>query len=135
MTGTLRRLLALTGAPRRRVALAAVLGVAGVCFGAGLMATAGYLIVRAAEQPPVLALTTAIVAVRFFGLARPLARYLERLAEPRRRTPRARARAQRAYTSRSSRWRRRGSRPTPTATCSRAPWPTWTRCRISIRAC
>ena len=44
------------------------------------MATAGYLIARAAEQPPILALTTAIVAVRFFGLARPLARYLERLA-------------------------------------------------------
>ena len=44
------------------------------------MATAGYLISRAAEQPPILALTTTIVAVRFFALARPLARYLERLA-------------------------------------------------------
>jgi thiol reductant ABC exporter CydC subunit len=74
------RLLALTGAPRR-VAVAAALAVVAVCFGAGLMATAGYLIVRAAEQPPVLALTTAIVAVRFFGLARPVARYLQRLAE------------------------------------------------------
>ncbi|HXV03635.1 MAG TPA: thiol reductant ABC exporter subunit CydC, partial [Gaiellaceae bacterium] len=45
-----------------------------------LMTTAGYLISRAAEQPPILSLTVAIVAVRFFGLARPLARYLERLA-------------------------------------------------------
>ena len=44
------------------------------------MATAGYLISRAAEQPPILSLTVAIVGVRFFGLARPLARYLERLA-------------------------------------------------------
>ena len=44
------------------------------------MATAGYLISRAAEQPAILSLTAAIVAVRFFGLARPLARYLERLA-------------------------------------------------------
>ncbi len=44
------------------------------------MTTAGYLISRAAEQPPILSLTVAIVAVRFFGLARPLARYLERLA-------------------------------------------------------
>ena len=44
------------------------------------MATAGYLISRAAEQPGVLSLTVAIVGVRFFGLARPLARYLERLA-------------------------------------------------------
>ena len=46
----------------------------------GLLTTAGYLISRAAEQPPILSLTTTIVAVRFFGLARPVARYLERLA-------------------------------------------------------
>ena len=44
------------------------------------MTSAGYLISRAAEQPAILSLTTVIVAVRFFGLARPLARYLERLA-------------------------------------------------------
>jgi thiol reductant ABC exporter CydC subunit len=43
------------------------------------MATAGYLISRAAERPAVLSLTTAIVAVRFFGLTRPLARYADRL--------------------------------------------------------
>ena len=35
---------------------------------------------RAAERPAILSLTVAIVGVRFFGLARPLARYLERLA-------------------------------------------------------
>jgi ATP-binding cassette subfamily C protein CydC/ATP-binding cassette subfamily C protein CydCD len=57
-----------------------LLGTATVVFGAGLMATAGYLISRAAERPAVLTLTVAIVAVRFFGLARPIARYLERLA-------------------------------------------------------
>jgi thiol reductant ABC exporter CydC subunit len=44
------------------------------------MATAGYLISRAAQRPAILSLTVAIVAVRFFGLARPVARYLERLA-------------------------------------------------------
>ena len=44
------------------------------------MATAGYLITRAAERPAILSLGTAIVAVRFFGLARPLSRYAERLA-------------------------------------------------------
>jgi ABC-type transport system involved in cytochrome bd biosynthesis fused ATPase/permease subunit len=44
------------------------------------MATAGYLISRAAEHPPILALTVTIVAVRVFALARPIARYLERLA-------------------------------------------------------
>ena len=38
-----------------------------------------YLISRAAEQPPILSLTEVIVVVRFFGLARPLARYLDRL--------------------------------------------------------
>ena len=43
------------------------------------MATAGYLISRAAERPTVLSLTAAIVAVRFFGLGRPLLRYFERL--------------------------------------------------------
>src|SRR5262245_65052676 len=43
------------------------------------MTSAGYLISRAAEQPPILSLTVTIVVVRFFGLARPIARYLERL--------------------------------------------------------
>jgi thiol reductant ABC exporter CydC subunit len=79
MTAAFRRLVALTDVPRSRVALSVLLGAATVVFGAGLMATAGYLISRAAEQPPILSLTVAIVAVRFFGLARPVARYLERL--------------------------------------------------------
>jgi thiol reductant ABC exporter CydC subunit len=79
VTAALRRLVALADAPRPRVALSTILGTATVVFGAGLMAAAGYLISRAAEQPPILSLTVAIVAVRFFGLARPVARYLERL--------------------------------------------------------
>ena len=37
------------------------------------------LISRAAERPPILSLGVVIVAVRFFGLARPLSRYFERL--------------------------------------------------------
>jgi thiol reductant ABC exporter CydC subunit len=80
MTRTLRRLLALADAPRPRVTLAIALGAATLVCGTGLMATAGYLIARAAEQPPILSLTVAIVGVRFFGLARPAFRYLERLA-------------------------------------------------------
>ena len=79
MTGTLRSLLALGSAPRARLVLAVVLGALTVLFGVGLMATAGYLISRAAEQPPVLSLMVAIVAVRFFGLGRPIIRYLARL--------------------------------------------------------
>ncbi len=76
---TLRRLLALAEAPRKRLALAITLGALAVICGIGLMAVSGYLISRAAEQPPVLSLTIAIVFVRFFGVARPLTRYLERL--------------------------------------------------------
>src|SRR6187455_1239740 len=80
MTAAVRRLTLLAGVPRARLALAALLGALTVLFGVGLMATAGYLISRAAEQPAVLSLTVAIVGVRFFALARPLTRYLERLA-------------------------------------------------------
>src|SRR6476646_1986863 len=76
----MRRLLGLAGMPHGRVALAVLLGTATVLFGVGLMATSGYLISRAAQHPPVLELSTAIVGVRFFGLARPIARYLERLS-------------------------------------------------------
>ena len=80
MTATLGRLLTLADAPRPRAALAATLGALTVILGAGLMATAGYLISRASERPAILSLTVAIVGVRFFGLSRPLTRYLERLA-------------------------------------------------------
>jgi thiol reductant ABC exporter CydC subunit len=77
---TARRLLRVAGAPPLLVARTAALGAATVLLGVGLMATAGYLISRAAEQPPILSLTVAIVGVRAFGLTRPLARYLERLS-------------------------------------------------------
>jgi thiol reductant ABC exporter CydC subunit len=80
VTATIRRLVLITDVRRTRLALAALLGVLTILFGVGLMGTAGYLISRAAEHPAVLSLTAAIVGVRFFGLARPLARYLERLA-------------------------------------------------------
>ena len=80
MSAAVRRLTLLAGVSRARLALAALLGALTILFGVGLMATAGYLISRAAEQPAVLSLTVAIVGVRFFGLARPIARYFERLA-------------------------------------------------------
>jgi thiol reductant ABC exporter CydC subunit len=80
MTATVRRLMLIADVRRARLALAAFLGVLTILFGVGLMGTAGYLISRAAEQPEILSLTVAIVCVRFFGLARPLARYFERLA-------------------------------------------------------
>ena len=74
------RLLALAQLPRGRVALSLALGALAIGFGVALITAAGYLISRAAEQPPILSLTTIIVVVRFLALARPLARYLERLA-------------------------------------------------------
>jgi thiol reductant ABC exporter CydC subunit len=76
---TLRRLVAIAGIPRSTAALSAALAALAVAFGVALMATAGYLISRAAEQPPILSLTVTIVAVRFLGLARPLTRYLDRV--------------------------------------------------------
>jgi ATP-binding cassette, subfamily C, bacterial CydC len=78
--GTIRRLNALAPVPALGLALSVALAALAVGFGVALMTTAGYLISRAAEQPPILSLTVTIVAVRFFGLARPLARYLERLS-------------------------------------------------------
>ncbi len=80
MTRTLRDLLGLADAPRARLSFAATLGALTVVFGVGLMATAGYLISRAAERPAILSLGVAIVAVRFFGVGRPVIRYLERLS-------------------------------------------------------
>ncbi len=80
MISTLRRLVAFSDVPGWRFALSIGLGAITVCLGVALMATAGYLISRAAEQPPILSLTVTIVAVRFFALSRPLGRYLERLA-------------------------------------------------------
>jgi ATP-binding cassette subfamily C protein CydCD len=65
--------------PRRRLALAATLGALASASGVALTATAGWLIARAAEHPPVLLLMVAIVGVRTFGLARPALRYAERL--------------------------------------------------------
>ena len=65
--------------PRRRLALATLLGALAAASGVALTATAGWLIVRAAEQPPVLMLILAIVGVRTFGIARPVLRYAERL--------------------------------------------------------
>jgi len=61
------------------LALGILLGALAIAAGIGLMATSGYLISRAALQPPILALGVAIVGVRFFGISRGVLRYLERL--------------------------------------------------------
>ena len=75
----IRRLGALAQPPGGPMAVSILAASLAVGFGVALMTSAGYLISRAAEQPPILSLTVVIVAVRFFGLARPLARYCERV--------------------------------------------------------
>ena len=50
-----------------------------VVLGAALLGTSGYLISRAAQQPPILALGIAMVLVRAFSVGRAIMRYLERL--------------------------------------------------------
>ncbi|MGY2065710.1 thiol reductant ABC exporter subunit CydC [Blastococcus sp. SYSU DS0619] len=66
---------AIRRALRRAVAAGSLSSAAGVA----LTAVSGWLIVRAAEMPPVLTLMVAIVGVRFFGLGRALLRWLERM--------------------------------------------------------
>lgn len=64
---------------RKRLMAAVVLGAAASGCGVALLGVAGWLLSRAAEEPPVLHLMVAIVAVRTFGLGKGLLRYLERL--------------------------------------------------------
>jgi len=66
-------------AVRWRLLLAGALGVGAAGSAVALMATSAWLISRAAQHPPVLYLMVAIVAVRFFGIARGVLRYAERL--------------------------------------------------------
>jgi thiol reductant ABC exporter CydC subunit len=75
----LRRAAALAAGHRRRVVLSVVLSIGAVVAAMGLLTTSGWLISRAAQQPPILTLTVAIVSVRAFGIARALLRYGERL--------------------------------------------------------
>lgn len=62
-----------------RVVTAGLLGGIATASGVALTATSGWLIARAAERPIILTLMTAIVAVRAFGIARPVFRYWERV--------------------------------------------------------
>jgi len=83
MSNTFTRLLKLAWPERKWMALSALIGVATVLCGIGLAATSAYLISKAALHPGEAALAIAIVGVRFFGIARGVFRYLERLASHR----------------------------------------------------
>ncbi|MFH8339599.1 thiol reductant ABC exporter subunit CydD [Streptomyces sp. AM6-12] len=69
----------LAGARRGRLVLAMVLGSLALGSAVGLMATSGWLISRASQQPPVLYLMVAVTATRAFGIGRAVFRYAERL--------------------------------------------------------
>jgi ATP-binding cassette subfamily C protein CydC len=62
------------------VALSVLLGCATTISSIGLLGSSSYLITMAALQPSIAVLQVAIVGVRFFGIARGVFRYLERLA-------------------------------------------------------
>lgn len=64
---------------RARFVLSTFLGILASFSGVALTATAGWLIVKASAQPATLTLLVAIVAVRAFGIGRPVFRYAERL--------------------------------------------------------
>lgn len=70
----------LARAAGRRPGAAVALGAASWLAGAALTAAATWLLVRASTLPPVLTLSAAVVTVRGSAVARPLLRYLERLA-------------------------------------------------------
>ena len=59
--------------------LSTLLGFLTVAASVGLMAASAWIIARAALQPSIAELQVAIVGVRFFGIARGVFRYLERL--------------------------------------------------------
>ena len=63
----------------RRLLESCVLGACALGAGIGLLATAAWLISRAAQHPHESALALGIVAVQFFGLSKGLARYGQRL--------------------------------------------------------
>ncbi|MFG2652668.1 thiol reductant ABC exporter subunit CydD [Streptomyces sp. NPDC048436] len=66
-------------ARKGKLALALLLGSLAIGSSVGLMATSGWLISRASEQPPVMYLMIAVTATRAFGLGRAVFRYAERL--------------------------------------------------------
>lgn len=59
--------------------IAAFLGGLSLAMASALLATSAWLLSMASLRPPILTLQVAVVSVRFFGLARGVFRYIERL--------------------------------------------------------
>ncbi|MFD4564127.1 thiol reductant ABC exporter subunit CydD [Streptomyces sp. NPDC058467] len=77
--GVLVRVRAMAAPRRGPLTLALLLGSLALGSAVGLMATSGWLISRASQQPPVLYLMVAVTATRAFGIGRAVFRYAERL--------------------------------------------------------
>jgi thiol reductant ABC exporter CydC subunit len=75
----LLRLLSQLEPFRAQIALAVLLGAGTIASSIGLMSCSAYIISAAALHPSIAVLAVAIVGVRFFGVARGIVRYLERL--------------------------------------------------------
>ncbi|WP_329526892.1 thiol reductant ABC exporter subunit CydD [Streptomyces sp. NBC_01462] len=75
----LARTRAMAGPRSGRFALALLLASLALASAVGLMATSGWLISRASQQPPVMYLMLAVTATRAFGIGRAVFRYAERL--------------------------------------------------------
>ncbi len=66
--------------PTKKAVISALsLGIMGQISQVALLATSAWLITRAAEQPPILHITFAVVAVRAFAIGRASFRYVERV--------------------------------------------------------
>jgi ATP-binding cassette subfamily C protein CydC len=74
-----REVLRLAQPRLARFAPGVALGLLSALCAVGLLAVSAWLITRAAEQPPILYLSAAMVGVRAFALGRAAFRYLERL--------------------------------------------------------
>ena len=83
MSKTLWRVLGLAQPMKHGLLLAMLSGTLTAGCGIALLATSAYLISAAALHPSIAALSVAIVGVRFFGIARGVFRYLERLVSHR----------------------------------------------------
>ena len=79
MKTSIRHLMRLAWQDKRWLVLAALAAFLTVASSIGLLMTSAYLIAKAALQPSIAALSVAIVGVRFFGIARGIFRYLDRL--------------------------------------------------------
>nr|WP_238580952.1 thiol reductant ABC exporter subunit CydC [Streptomonospora alba] len=72
-------MIALARPRSARFLLGVVLGALATGSGVALLSVAAWLIARAAEHPPITALSVAVVATRALGISRGVTRYLERL--------------------------------------------------------